>query len=167
MAFDAVGWAGILCVVIAGWTTANPTIYRAGLAFQGMFPNALSRTAGTVIAGLVATIAGIFPWFSMRLLSFVGLYGTILAPIGAVIVVDHFLARKVGIATDYAEKSGTPFNLAVMLAWAIPVTIAMALFYAYGDKGLQAFYLPLPAWIGCGLLYIVFSKLMNRPAATA
>jgi hypothetical protein len=30
MVFDAVGWAGLLCVVVAGWTTANPTIYRRG-----------------------------------------------------------------------------------------------------------------------------------------
>jgi len=165
MADDAVGWAGLLCVVIAGWTTANPTIYRAGLAFQGMFPNTVSRTSGTVIAGLVATVAGIFPWFSMKLLNFVGLYGTILAPVGAIIAVDHFLAKKVGIPTDYAEKTGTPFNPAVMLAWAISVGVAMAFYYFYGDKGLQAFYLPLPAWIGCGLLYVVFSKLMNRSAA--
>jgi nucleobase:cation symporter-1, NCS1 family len=35
MVNDAVGWAGLICVIIAGWTTANPTIYRAGLAFQG------------------------------------------------------------------------------------------------------------------------------------
>jgi len=29
MVNDAVGIAGLFCVVIAGWTTANPTIYRA------------------------------------------------------------------------------------------------------------------------------------------
>jgi hypothetical protein len=43
----------------------------------------------------------------------------------------------------------------------------MAFYYFYRDQGLQAFYLPLPAWIGCGLLYIVFSKIMNRPTAQA
>jgi len=32
MAFQAAGLTGLLCVVVAGWTTANPTIYRAGLA---------------------------------------------------------------------------------------------------------------------------------------
>ena len=26
MVYDAVGWAGLICVVIGGWTTANPTI---------------------------------------------------------------------------------------------------------------------------------------------
>src|SRR5690606_36745045 len=47
MVWDAVGWAGLICVVIAGWTTANPTIYRAGLAFEGMFPM-ITRTTGTI-----------------------------------------------------------------------------------------------------------------------
>ena len=164
MAFDAVGWAGLICVVIAGWTTANPTIYRAGLAFQGMFPKLLSRTGGTVIAGAVCTIAGVFPAFAMQLLGFVGLYGTILAPVGAVIAVDHFLAKKFGIQTDYAEKSGTGFNLAVIIAWGVSVGIAM--YALYNVEGMQAFYLPLPAWVLCGLLYLVLSRMLNQPTAT-
>lgn len=164
MAYDAVGWAGLLCVVIAGWTTANPTIYRAGLAFQGMFPSVLTRTAGTVIAGTVCTIAAVFPWFAMQLLDFVGLYGTIIAPVGAVIFVDHFLAGQFGIMEDYAEKSRISFNWAVVLSWAIPVAIALYLWYY---QEVAAYYLPLPAWIGCGLLYVVFSKVFNRGVSTA
>ncbi|MCA9260151.1 MAG: hypothetical protein KDA61_13155, partial [Planctomycetales bacterium] len=131
MAYDAVGWTGLICVVIAGWTTANPTIYRAGLAFQGMFPNLLSRTAGTVIAGTVCTVAAVFPWFAMQLLGFVGLYGTILAPVGAVIFVDHFLAKKHGIVTDYAAKTGATFNWAVMAAWIVSVGLAMAALFGH------------------------------------
>ena len=164
MAFDAVGWAGLLCVVIAGWTTANPTIYRAGLAFQGMFPKLLSRTGGTIIAGTVCTIAGVFPAFAMQLLGFVGLYGTILAPVGAVIFVDHFLARRFGIETDYAEKTGIQFNVAVLLSWALSVGMAMVIWYQI--EGAQPFYLPLPAWIVCGGLYLLFSKMMNRSPIT-
>ena len=38
LAAGACGLTGLLCVVIAGWTTANPTIYRAGLAFQAIVP---------------------------------------------------------------------------------------------------------------------------------
>ena len=59
LAWGALGWTGILCVVIAGWTTANPTIYRAGLAFQGVIPMS-SRTLMTLVAGAVATVAGAF-----------------------------------------------------------------------------------------------------------
>jgi purine-cytosine permease-like protein len=160
MVYDAVGWAGIACVIIAGWTTANPTIYRAGLAFQGMFPKQLSRTQGTIIAGLVCTVAGTFPRFAMQLLDFVGIYGTILAPIGAVIVVEHFFAKRTGIVAEYAEKTGTSVNLAVLLAWGISVGIAMLVFF--NVAGAESFHLPLPAWIVCGALYIVLSKMLNR-----
>lgn len=162
MVYDAVGIAGLICVVIAGWTTANPTLYRAGLAFQGMFPG-MARVTGTVIAGVLCTLVSVFPAVTMKLLDFVGLYGTILCPVGAVIVVDHFLARRVGLVEDFAEKSGTKFNLAVLLAWAIPVAAGLWVCQAYA---VNTFMLPLPCWLACGVLYIVFAKGMNRlPAA--
>lgn len=163
MVWDAVGWAGLLCVIIAGWTTANPTIYRAGLAFQGMFPK-MSRVAGTLIAGIVCTLASVFPAVAMKLLDFVGIYGTILCPVGAVIVVDHYLARRVGIPAEYAVRTGTSFNVAVLLAWAIPVIVAM---YFYRAHDVNSFFLPLPTWLACGALYIVFARLLNRTATLA
>ncbi len=154
MVNDAVGVAGLLCVVVAGWTTANPTIYRAGLAFQGMFPR-MSRTTGTVIAGTVCTIASVFPAVTMKLLDFVGLYGTILAPVGAVIVVDQFLAARCGLPTDPADRGGLRFNGAVLLAWALPVVVGL---YVYRAKGINAFMLPLPCWLACGALYLLLMK---------
>jgi purine-cytosine permease-like protein len=163
MVNDAVGLAGLICVVVAGWTTANPTIYRAGLAFQGMFPR-MTRVTGTIIAGAVCTAASFFPAFAMQLLDFVGIYGTILCPIGAVIVVDHFLARRLGIPTEYAHRTGSKFNIAVLLAWAVPVTVAMAL---YKTQGINSFMLPLPTWLACGLLYVVFTKILNTRATAA
>ncbi len=158
MVWDAVGWAGLVCVVVAGWTTANPTIYRAGLAFQGMFPR-MSRSTGTILAGSVCTLASIFPAVAMKLLDFVGIYGTILAPIGAVIFVDHFLARKTALVNDYAEKVRTSFNFSVLLAWSLPVLAAM---WLYHRSQVLPFFLPLPAWIACGLLYVFFSKIFNQ-----
>ena len=158
MVNDAVGWAGLICVIIAGWTTANPTIYRAGLAFQAMIPG-MSRVAATMLAGGLCIAAGIFPAFAMNLLDFVGIYGTILAPVGAIIVVDHFLAEKVGIPRDPAERSGSSFNMAVLIAWLLPVAVAM---WLYKTQGVFASYLPLPCSVACGLLYIVFSRLAAR-----
>ncbi len=38
VAFRALGVMGALAVVIAGWTTSNPTLYRAGLALQVVTP---------------------------------------------------------------------------------------------------------------------------------
>ncbi|MEO1449913.1 MAG: hypothetical protein AAFV07_10315, partial [Bacteroidota bacterium] len=96
MAYEAIGVTGMLVVLIAGWTTANPTIYRAGLAFQGLFPRA-STARMTLLAGGIATIAGLFPAFAMQLLGFVATYGFILAPVGAIIVFEHFWGNRFGI----------------------------------------------------------------------
>ena len=45
----------------------------------------------TLLTGLVATIAGMFPAIAMKLLNFVAFYGMILMPMGAVIFVDFWL----------------------------------------------------------------------------
>ncbi len=161
MVYDAVGVAGLICVVIAGWTTANPTIYRAGLAFQGIMPK-MSRATGTIIAGSVCTIAGIFPAFAMNLIGFVGVYGTILAPIGAIIVVDHFLSKRVGILSNPAEKLGLQFNWTVLVAWVVPVGIAL---YLAQSNGYLPHFNVLPCWIACGLIYLLMSKVTSPSSA--
>jgi NCS1 family nucleobase:cation symporter-1 len=162
MVFEAVGWAGLVCVIIAGWTTANPTIYRAGLAFQGVLPK-LSRAKATLIAGAVCTIAGLFPAFAMQLLGFVGIYGMVLAPVGAIIVVDVFLADRLGIARDPAAAGITSFNVAALIAWVVPAAIG---FWAVGffEMPLPT-YATLPVWIGSGVVYIVLAKLLNPAPA--
>ena len=154
LAYNAIGFFGIVAVVIAGWTTANPTIYRAGLAFQAIIPRA-STFWVTILAGAVATIAGLFPAFAMKLLGFVALYGFILAPMGAIIVFEHFFAERVGITVNYAEKSGISFNMAVLLAWGLSFVIFYGISIYYG---VFLSFLTLPAWLACGLLFLLFSK---------
>jgi len=154
MAFNVVGLAGIVCVIVAGWTTANPTIYRAGLAFQAILPK-LPRTAATIAAGLIATIAGIFPAFAFKLLGFVGLYGTILAPMGAIIFFDwHFRQKRDAAYFDSYQFAGA-YNWAVLLAWLIPVAIAL---YLIIGQGVTTWFFPLPCWLACGLLYLAFTR---------
>ena len=64
----------------------------------------------SLIAGAVCTVAGLFPAVAMKLLDFVGLYGTTLAPVGAVIFVDVYLAKKFGLTQNWAEKTGKSFK---------------------------------------------------------
>lgn len=156
LAFNAIGYFGAIVVLLAGWTTANPTIYRAGLAFQAIMPK-VSTFWVTIIAGTVATIAGLFPAFAMKLLGFVALYGFILAPFGAVIVFEHFFHEKAGIVKNYAEVANLKFNKAVFLAWAI----SFGLFYFISlqfDVFLS--FVTLPAWLLCGFLFLLFSRKM-------
>lgn len=154
LAYNAIGVFGIIAVVLAGWTTANPTIYRAGLAFQAIMPKA-STFWVTILAGSIATIAGLFPAFAMKLLDFVALYGFILAPVGAVIVFEHFFHKKAGIAQNYAELANIKFNKSVLLAWGI----SFGLFYFISVQfDVFLSFVTLPAWLLCGVLFLVFSK---------
>lgn len=163
LAYNAIGVFGIIAVILAGWTTANPTIYRAGLAFQAIIPK-LSTFWVTIIAGTVATIAGLFPAFAMKLLGFVALYGFILAPIGAIIVFEYFFGKQAGIQSFYAEKTGIKFNWAVFGAWAL----SFGVFYFISIQ-FEVFlsFLTLPAWISCGVLFLIFSKLYQKKQRTA
>lgn len=157
LAYNALGWIGILAVVVAGWTTANPTIYRAGLALQGLVPGG-SRLATTLAAGAIATVAGAFPNLSAQLLGFVGTYGTVLGPMGAVIFVDFWLMRRFGLADEYAERTGSA-NLAALVAWLLPVLVGLYLIFW---QGLFAAYAVIPAWLACGVLYLVLSSVTHR-----
>lgn len=152
MAAEAVGLAGLLCVVIAGWTTANPTIYRAGLAFQAIFPK-LSRYRVTIITGMLATFAGMFPAIAMQLLSFVGLYGMVLAPIGAIILADHYILPRFNCLSNYAEGTKRSLNPAVVTAWAASLLLGFVFF----QQGTYPSFLTLPVWLTCGAVYIIHS----------
>lgn len=163
LAYNAIGFFGIIAVIIAGWTTANPTIYRAGLAFEAIIPKRLNLKNTTfwmtLVAGAVATIAGIFPAFAMKLLDFVALYGFILAPVGAIIVFEHFFAEKAGIIRNYAQEKGISFNLAVLIAWGL----SFGVFYSISvSMGVFLSFLTLPAWLSCGVLYLVISRYYQK-----
>ena len=158
LAYNAIGWFGILAVILAGWTTANPTIYRSGLAFQTILPK-WSISQSTLLAGCVATVAGIFPAFAMKLLDFVAVYGFILAPVGAIIVFEYYFADRYGVIKNYAEKRNISFNKAVFYAWLISFTI----FFGWSKfQGVFLSFLTLPAWLCCGALFIIFSKVYQK-----
>ena len=163
----AAGVAGLLCVIIAGWTTANPTIYRAGLAFQALRPKS-SRFKITLITGAIATLAGMFPAIAMKLLDFVALYGMILMPMGAVIFVDFWLIPKLGLRSSYAELSGRSFNWAAGAAWLLTLALCLGAVFTIGRWSL--WFVSLPGWFVAAILYIVLSKFyqkQTRPTAAA
>ena len=158
LADRACGLTGLICVIIAGWTTANPTIYRAGLAFQAIIPKT-SRFTVTLITGLIATIAAMFPWFAMKLLDFVALYGLVLMPMGAVIFVDFWLIKKFGLQSSYAELSGRSFNWAAGLAWV--VTFAVCMWMVLTGR-IQIYFVSLPGWFVTAVLYVALSFFYQK-----
>jgi purine-cytosine permease-like protein len=163
MAYRACGIAGLLCVVLAGWTTANPTIYRAGLAFQSLVPRA-SRFKVTLVTGIMVAIAGLFPAVTMKLLGFVALYGMVLMPMGAVIFLDFWVLPKLGLQNNYAEASGTQFNWAAGITWFATLGLCAWLVLR---GGVQIFFVSLPGWFFAAFLYVLLSKLYQRKPSLA
>ncbi|MCX2678589.1 hypothetical protein OOZ15_01415 [Galbibacter sp. EGI 63066] len=158
MAHNAIGVFGILAVILAGWTTANPTIYRAGLAFQAIIPKA-STFWVTILAGGIATVAGLFPAIAMKLLDFVAFYGFILAPVGAIIVFEYYFGKKAGITPFFAEKARINFNYAVFWAW----LISFGVFYFISVQfDIFLSFVTLPTWLSCGALYLILSKYYQK-----
>jgi len=116
MAFEAVGAAGIGAVLLAGWTTANPTLYRAGLALQTVTPN-WPRWKITLLAGTATTVLACFPVFFLKLLDYVAIYGLVLMPIGAIVFAEHWVFPLLRMEQFKAEKKGWSFNWAVLAVW--------------------------------------------------
>ena len=161
LAYNACGIAGLICVIVAGWTTANPTIYRAGLAFQAVLPR-VSRYRVTLATGAITTILGLFPAVAMQLLGFVALYGMVLMPMGAIVFVDFWLSRRLGFQPNYAEQSGLDFNWAAGLTWL--ATLGGCVFLVLGG-GVQLYFVSLPGWFLAAILYVTLSRLLQRPVA--
>ena len=161
MAFRVAGYVGIVLVLLAGWTTANPVIYRAGLAFQAIWPKS-SRAKVTLVAGVVASIIATFPGLCNQFLSVAMLYGLVLMPMGAVIFVDHYLMKPLWLVDCYAERQNLLVYWPPVLAWLLSLLFCVGLWYY---AGIQEFFLCLPGWIMAGVIYLVLSKLSQKPVA--
>lgn len=158
IAYRAAGIAGALCVIIAGWTTANPTLYRAGLAVQSINPKWKTWKV-TLFVGLFTTLAACFPALVMMLLEFVALYGLILMPVGAIIFIDVYLFKKIGLQDDYAERTNSSFNWSVAITWGSTLVICLFLNLIFG---IDIFFLGLPGWFAAVVLYVVTSKILQK-----
>ncbi|MFV8817561.1 hypothetical protein [Haliea sp. E17] len=160
VAYEALGSAGILAVIIAGWTTSNPTIYRAGLAFQSLRPS-WNREVVTAVVGAVTTVIACFPFVFSRLMDFVGMMGLILVPVGAVIVAEHWLFPRLGYTRYWSQYRGQSTNLPAVLSWGIALLVAFGL----NRAGVHLFFLLVPVWITATLAYLVLAGAMGARQA--
>jgi len=156
IAFRAAGIAGALCVIVAGWTTANPTIYRAGLALQAIRPQWKTWKV-TMLVGLITTVAAFFPALVMKLLEFVAIYGLILMPMGAIIMMDVYVIPRMGLKQNFAEVFNKSFSIPAAITWVVALVFSMLLNQYYG---VEVFFLGLPGWFVAALVYVLSRKIM-------
>ncbi len=154
IAYMGAGVAGAACVVIAGWTTANPTLYRAGLALQVATPD-WKRWKVTLAAGSVTTIAACFPALVMKLLDFVALYGLILMPMGAIIFTDFWIFPRLGLKRNFATLTGAKFNWPAGITWVVTLALSFLI-------QLEIFFKGLPGWFIAVVLYTLLSAVYQK-----
>jgi hypothetical protein len=89
---------------------------------------------------------------------------------------------KLGLQNNYAERTGTSFNLAAALAWLLTLLtcgflvkyveirgflIEHGLNFLPGNFiGIEIWFVSLPGWIAAAVLYAVLSKLMQQRVRT-
>ena len=160
VAYQALGWAGIVAVVVAGWTTSNPTLYRAGLALQAVTPN-WSRARVTLVAGALTTVIACFPFVFTGLLDFIGIYGLLLAPPGAIVLTEHYIFPRIGLERYWAYRRRMGLNWPAAIAWGGSIALALGL---ERSGTLHLFYLFLPTYLFASVVYLVLAKMAGAGA---
>jgi NCS1 family nucleobase:cation symporter-1 len=155
VAWQALGVSGIIAVTLAGWTTSNPTLYRAGLAFQAVTPG-WPRWLVTLVAGIVTTIMACFPFVFTYLLNFVALYGLLLMPVGAIVFVEHWIFPKLGLTQYWVARKNLIFSWPALFSWGIAIAIAMVLRMT---GTMHEFFVFLPTWFITAILYTLFASM--------
>ena len=177
IAMLSAGYAGIVCVVLAGWTTANPTLYRAGLAFQVATPN-WRRWVVTLMAGVVMVITACIPAVLYYLDRIVAYYGLFFMPLGAFIFIDFWILPKLGLTKYYAERKKLLTSWPAAVGWFGSFGICFVLYakdqYQYmswvnaklpaflANYHADLFSQVLPAWIIAITLYTVCSVIQQK-----
>jgi nucleobase:cation symporter-1, NCS1 family len=150
------GWPGAILIAVATITTNFVNIYLSSLAWKSLFPRVSDQWA-VWTTGLVGTALGLFSgaWLS-RYADFMLVLGSVLVPVGGVLVAHYFVLRHVVRADDLYDSSGPygrhlGFSVPGLLAWGLG-----ALAYALaGEHGAT-----LPSLVTSILVYVLAVRWM-------
>ncbi len=154
VAYYALGATGFVIVVIAGWTTANPNLYRAGLAAQAVFPN-VARQKVTLVVGAVVVVGSCFPFIYRSILPILAYAGLVLVPIGGIVFSEQHIFPRLGYKSNWHRLKGVKDNKPALITWAI------CLLFGFGLDALDIIpfvYLFLPTWLVSIICYTILAK---------
>ena len=154
VAFYALGMSGFVIVIVAGWTTANSNLYRAGLAAQALMPE-VKRWKVTMLVGLGVMGASCFPFVYRSMLPLLTYAGLILVPVGGIAFAEYQLFPRLGMTRYWANFKGLADNRPAIASWGI------SLIFGFGLNVLDVmpfYYLFLPTWFVSNLVYVVLAR---------
>jgi len=154
VAYHALGLTGFVIIIIAGWTTANANLYRAGLAAQSIFVNQ-SREKTTAIVGVVTVIIACFPFVFSQMLPLLTYAGLLVVPVGGIVFAEHVLFPKIGLTRYWAKYQNISRSVPAIATW------ALALVFGFGLNIVDVmsfYYLFIPTWIFSIVIYTILAK---------
>lgn len=154
VAYHALGLSGLVIVIVAGWTTANANLYRAGLAAQAIFSNH-SRNRTTFVVGLFTVVIACFPFVFSKLLPLLTYAGLLVVPVGAIVFAEHFLFPRLGMSRYWLSYKKLSHSTPAVTSWAV------GLIFGFGLNALDIisfYYLFLPTWVVTMVVYTVLAK---------
>jgi NCS1 family nucleobase:cation symporter-1 len=154
VAYHALGLTGFVIIIIAGWTTANANLYRAGLAAQSIFVNH-SREKTTAVVGVITVIIACFPFVFSQMLPLLTYAGLIVVPVGGIVFAEHTLFPKIGLTRYWAKYQNISRSIPAIATW------ALALIFGFGLNALDVmsfYYLFIPTWIFSIIVYTLLAK---------
>lgn len=157
VAFRILGIMGLLAVVIAGWTTSIPCLYRAGLAFQSIFPR-YSRTQVTLAVGSLTTVIACSPFVFNQWLNVLSYFIMLIAPIGGIIAAEHFILPRQGIRPFWREHQKNIDNVPAFVTWGMSVAVGVILLSL---DAIHLFTLFIPVWLTSLIGYPLICFLMG------
>jgi purine-cytosine permease-like protein len=155
VAFQALGASGYVIVIVAGWTTANANLYRAGLAAQAVFIKRLSRTQATLAVGVVTVVVACFPFVFSQMLPLLTYAGLIVVPVGAIVFAEHVIFPRIGLTRYWVTYRKLNHNTPAVVSW------VAGLVFGFGLNALNViyfYYLFIPTWIFTIILYTLLAR---------
>lgn len=150
------GLTGITAVIVAGWTTANPTIYRCSLSLNVLFPK-LSQKHVTYLIGIIMTILACFPAMT-NIGNIVQILGWAVVGVGAICIVEHYLFPKIGYTRYWSMYRGDTINWAAILTWLISVGFVMVMLKT---GVLHSNFIFIPEYILAAVVYVILAGFMG------
>ncbi|SJM49376.1 Predicted mannitol permease [Gulosibacter sp. 10] len=150
------GLTGITAVIVAGWTTANPTIYRAALSLNTVLPR-LSHRQFTYGVGVIMTVLACFPAMT-NIGNVVQVLGWATVGIGAIIIIEQFLFPKIGFTRYWAMYRGVKINWAAMIAWGVSILFVLIML---GTGAMHPNFIFIPEFFIAGACYLVLARIMG------
>lgn len=150
------GLTGLLAVIVAGWTTANPNIYRAALSFGTFFPKVGTKKVSYVV-GIVTTLIAMFP-ITANIMVIVNVIVLVVPTIGAIVIAEHWILPKVGGTRYWSKYKGWKINYAGLMAWGLSLIFVITV----SLTGLiHSYLLFLPNYLLAIGSYVIFALMMG------